>query len=328
MNVCQICENQDGNTVHKAREMLFGFRDYFNYVECARCGCVQIEEVPIDLGKYYPEEYWGDNTQKFREDKLTLLRRWIRKRRTQYYLEKSSMVGYWLSILSQPSPVPVFSGWQWIQHFQKMGIKTSSPILDVGCGSGAFLRFLWGEGFSNLTGIDPNAAGNYDCKGWSILKKELSELNGKFDVITMHHSFEHMKNPRRVLEQANLLLSSGQHLIVRIPLAAAAWRRYGTNWAQLDPPRHLFLHTLKSINLLTDQTGFEIREIEFDSNEFQFWASEQYEKDIPLKSPESYLIDPSKSIFKKDDIEDFRKLSIQLNEEHQGDQACFCLTKK
>src|SRR5713226_1196508 len=34
------------------------------------------------------------------------------------------------------------------------GITTSSSVLDLGCGSGAWLRRLHEAGFSNLTGLD------------------------------------------------------------------------------------------------------------------------------------------------------------------------------
>ncbi len=35
---CRICGNGDGNRTFEAREMMFGTREAFGYLECARCG--------------------------------------------------------------------------------------------------------------------------------------------------------------------------------------------------------------------------------------------------------------------------------------------------
>ena len=53
---CRICRNIEGNSAHFPKEMMFGWREEFEYLECARCGCLQIAEIPSDLAKYYPRE--------------------------------------------------------------------------------------------------------------------------------------------------------------------------------------------------------------------------------------------------------------------------------
>ena len=57
MQACRICNNSEGNKIHNAREMLFGMRDEFEYLECVQCGCVQILKIPDNLSKYYPSDY-------------------------------------------------------------------------------------------------------------------------------------------------------------------------------------------------------------------------------------------------------------------------------
>ena len=56
---CRICGNASDNRAHVAREMMFGTRERFDYVECARCGCLQIRDVPADLSPYYPADYYS-----------------------------------------------------------------------------------------------------------------------------------------------------------------------------------------------------------------------------------------------------------------------------
>ena len=65
---CRICENVAGNKLHPAREMMFGTREAFNYVECAHCGTVQIAAIP-DLTRHYPKEYYSLSDQMPEVDK-------------------------------------------------------------------------------------------------------------------------------------------------------------------------------------------------------------------------------------------------------------------
>jgi hypothetical protein len=57
--VCSICGNTGGNKTHSVREMMFGMRDVFQYLECGACGCLQLLNIPKDMGKYYPEQYYS-----------------------------------------------------------------------------------------------------------------------------------------------------------------------------------------------------------------------------------------------------------------------------
>jgi hypothetical protein len=81
------------------------------------------------------------------------------------------------------------------------------------------------------------------------------------------------------------------------------------------------------MRILSESAGFTIAKVVFDSYDMQFWGSEQYLKDIPLMDDRSYLNDPARSIFSKAQIEGYKKMSVELNEKGDGDQACFYLYK-
>src|SRR6266852_6035050 len=59
VRVCKVCGNASGNKTHLAREMMFGLRNEFEYLECGCCGCVQLVAPPEDMAKYYPKDYYS-----------------------------------------------------------------------------------------------------------------------------------------------------------------------------------------------------------------------------------------------------------------------------
>jgi hypothetical protein len=81
------------------------------------------------------------------------------------------------------------------------------------------------------------------------------------------------------------------------------------------------------MQLLAGDAGFRLADVVWDSNEFQFWASEQYARDIPLRSERSYGVNPANSVFSNADIQRFRWRASELNASGQGDSACFYLLK-
>jgi hypothetical protein len=81
------------------------------------------------------------------------------------------------------------------------------------------------------------------------------------------------------------------------------------------------------LRILADRAGLELSQVTYDSTAFQFWASEQYELDIPLYDTRSYLISPDKSMFTKREIATFERRAAELNDAGLGDQAVFYLTK-
>ena len=209
------------------------------------------------------------------------------------------------------------------------GVGLKNSILDVGCGKGILLHKMKESGFENVVGIDPfiDETINYP-NGLKILRKNFDELEGKFDFIMFNHSFEHMENPLDVIKQSNKLLEKNKYLLLRIPVADSyAFKHYKENWCSLDAPRHLFLHTKKSIEILAKNSGFEIKKINYDSRSWQLWGSEQYSKNIALMDERSYYINPKNSIFTENQIEEFEKQVIELNKNGGGDQAEFYLQK-
>lgn len=80
----------------------------------------------------------------------------------------------------------------------------STSILDVGCGTGAWLDRLASMGFADLTGIDSDPA-QFSCRRAAFSKvdldREATPLEGRsFGLITAIEVIEHLENPGRLWE--------------------------------------------------------------------------------------------------------------------------------
>jgi predicted SAM-dependent methyltransferase len=210
------------------------------------------------------------------------------------------------------------------------GIPNNASILDVGAGNGAFLFALRGIGFGRLLGIDPYIDADLHYAGdVQIRKIGLETLKEEgWDLITLHHALEHMVDQIETLHRCAELLGPNGQILVRVPtVSSEAWKRYGSDWVQLDAPRHLVLHSRKSLVLAARQAGLHVERIVDDSTALQFWGSEQYRRDIPLNDLRSYGMNRGETIFSLFQIECWEKESQRLNHIGQGDQIAAWLKR-
>ncbi|MDR3651981.1 MAG: class I SAM-dependent methyltransferase [Paludibacter sp.] len=308
---CKICGNTINNNPFLAKELMYGLNREFNYFECSKCGCLQIESIPTNIADYYPTDYLSFKRPIFFK-KRTAFKSFLKIKVARYYAGSFNILGFILSFF-------VANQFPWI----KPGIvNLESKILDVGCGTGKLLLTMQRFGYKNLTGIDPfNQKDIFYDNNLSIYKKDLFDLDNKFDLIMLNHSFEHMEFPEKVLLKLSTIVEKNGCILIRIPLAGSyAWRKYKTNWVQLDAPRHFYLHTVKSMSILAEKSGLKLDEVKFDSTSFQFIGSEKYLR--------GYKITDKVNIFSKIQLKAFKKEAIQLNSLNDGDTACFYLYKE
>lgn len=320
---CRICGNDKNNRIHTAREMMFGTRETFDYLECGTCGTIQIVKIP-DLRRHYPENYYSLTSDEKLYIEKHLRRRIAARLAGNYFMKGKNRLGKYLAEKKE-----------WLRfnfaHSLReplLNINFQSRILDFGCGDGKLLRNLYFYGFRNLTGADAFIEKDiFYPNGINIYKRRLAEIDAEFDLIMLHHSFEHLPDPLETLREIYRLLANEKFCLIRIPVANYAWEKYGVNWVQLDAPRHLFLYTEKSLQILAEKAGFKVEKIIYDSGEFQFWASEYYAKDIAMNDPNWFKLDFEKSLFTKEQFDVWKAEAEKLNCEKRGDQACFYLRK-
>lgn len=307
---CRICDFRGKMPSLAAREMMFGSNEEFTYAECPKCGCLQIVEIPVNLSNYYPADYYS--YQKPSRLKTLVKGAWLSQR-----FDISVAISRVLSLVPGINIAP-----RWIRM---LNLSKTASILDFGCGSGEKLFDLRAAGYRNLVGADPYLPAEIDYgNGIKLLKKDLSEIEATFDCVSMHHSFEHMANQHQTLTQIRNKLAPNGVLLVRVPLASSlAFDQHGSNWVQLDPPRHLYLHTANSLTQLALKNGFVLEKQLYDSTAFQFWGSEQYAKGIPLVSECSYAVNRRRSGFSRRKMRNYSQMAHNVNKSRKGDQAAF-----
>src|ERR1700712_3894904 len=103
---CKICNNDKGNKLYSVKEMQLGLRETFTYMECGNCGCMQLMDIPENLGKYYPNEnYYSFNLGLDVRKKPDLLR----KIKSSYLLYgKNPLLG---ALLSMGYTTPDYFSW-------------------------------------------------------------------------------------------------------------------------------------------------------------------------------------------------------------------------
>lgn len=218
LSTCAFCGHAENPGHTKVRERMFGMGDEFSIVSCARCLSIQLLDVPSDLGIYYPGNYYAHKKLVTSSTGRKLLK----------YIRYSLFARTGLESLK-----PIFGDWM-----TKTGTGRNAAIADIGCGNGQLLYEMHAAGFGNLRGYDPYLEQEKDlAPGLSLHRKSIFEIEEKFDLLMMHHSFEHMANPREVLGKAYQILAKRGTLLIRVPVAdAEVWSTEGACWVQIDAP--------------------------------------------------------------------------------------------
>jgi SAM-dependent methyltransferase len=293
---------------------MYGMPNAFDYGLCQQCQCLQILETPNNLSDFYPKNYYSFSEKV----KKRPFKNWQRAIKRQLILNHPQFLSFLFSSLKKSYSL------FWI--YRKMGVKQNATFLDVGAGSGAHVLELRSANISSM-GIDPLIEKDIVLNSSVVVQKaHLKDLHQSFDVISFHHSFEHIAEQLETLVQAKTLLKLNGKILIRIPTTSSwAFEEYQENWCQLDAPRHLFLHSHESIQLLATQAHLQVIDLWCDSSEMQFIASEQYLKGISLLDPKSYAVNKKASPWTKQQVRTFQDKAKAANEALKGDQICVLL---
>ncbi|MDR0911697.1 MAG: class I SAM-dependent methyltransferase [Methanobrevibacter sp.] len=219
---CKICGNEDGNKIVKVKEMMFGNREIFDYVECDFCECLQLNSVPNDLNKYYDSNYYSYEVKK--ETVFRKISKYLDSCVYKSLIFNNSGIGKFLLLnfdfLGGITKISISKIIKKLLNTNN-NLTLNSNILDVGCGNGRFLEILESIGFNNLYGIDMFISKDLpNHKNITLIESVLDQFisNVKFDLIFLNDSFEHMDNQLENFIQLKNLLNYNGAIIMKLPI--------------------------------------------------------------------------------------------------------------
>jgi SAM-dependent methyltransferase len=231
---CQVCGSRGAREWLQAPDRFHGRRESYALVRCPACSLVWLSNPPQpeDMGGHYTCEY----------HKL-------------------------ISAAGETSPG------RWRDRRAALApYKRSGSLLDLGCSSGSFLQFMKGDPWK-LYGVEMSAecariaqekSGAYVFAGDII---DAPFPPGSFDVVTCFDVLEHLYEPRRVLAKVSEWLKPGGIFYVLVPnIDSAEGRVFGSYWAGLELPRHLFHYSPASLEFLAESAGLRALSLETRRN--------------------------------------------------------------
>lgn len=201
----------------------------FSIASCDGCGVLRTlpEMDEIELASFYPRQYWGSEGSPSEQ--------WIRSSQA----EKTK--------------------------FLKRAGLFAGRVLDIGCGSGYFLRALEPENWERF-GVENGKSAAEFASRWlgkdRIFPGTIIEAGFQdsfFDVVTFWSVLEHTNEPRKNLMEVRRILRPGGSLIIQVPNADSYQARwFGGQWFALDAPRHRYHFSVRTLAHLLSEIGFQI----------------------------------------------------------------------
>jgi 2-polyprenyl-3-methyl-5-hydroxy-6-metoxy-1,4-benzoquinol methylase len=150
-------------------------------------------------------------------------------------------------------------------------ITSSTKILDIGCGKGAFLYLLKEKFHGHPKGLD------FDKKCAAYCQKELDldvregdvnnhdeAIKESYDIITMWAYLEHEPDPISTLKKVRSLLSDDGLLFIEVPNEQSLENKiFGKKSFLYEVPVHMYNFSPLTLAKLVNKAGFKIEKITY-----------------------------------------------------------------
>ena len=224
---CPLCASADIKESLSAKDHTVS-QKIFTIWHCNNCSARFTQDVPVqeEIGAYYQSENYISHS----DTKKGLVNRLYHMVRNRTLSSKCSLI-------------------------KKQTGKASGAVLDIGCGTGAFLNTMQQAGWT-ITGLEPDeTARKKAAELYSIQPQSPDHLfqlpDRSFHAITMWHVLEHVHDLHGYLKQIATLLHPEGKLFIAVPnYTSYDAAVYNENWAAYDVPRHLYHFSPKSMEEL------------------------------------------------------------------------------
>jgi SAM-dependent methyltransferase len=233
---CPVCGSEQIQRLLDVRDHSIS-KENFQIWQCGDCSLRFTQHIPDQqsIGRYYQSENYISHS----DTKRGIISRLYHSVRNYTLVAKRKLIN-------------------------KVSGRMNGELLDVGCGTGAFINEMKRSGW-NVTGVEPDAGARQKAKelyGIEPMKAEaLFELPAKkYDVITLWHVMEHIHELQPYVTQLKNLLKDDGILIIAVPnYTSADARYYHYYWAAYDVPRHLYHFSPASMQKLMNIHGMEVK---------------------------------------------------------------------
>lgn len=211
-------------------------KEKFTIVSCDQCGFRFTNPRPAEseIGKYYKAEAYVSHT----DTKKGVVNR-------AYHTVRNITLKQKLKIVNRYS--------------------SNKELLDVGCGTGAFLNQCKTNGW-NVTGLEPDEdARAIAQQNYGIVPQPISDLStlpaNQFGAVTLWHVLEHVHQLHDTIQQLKRVLHQDGVLIIAVPNCSSKDASiYKEQWAAYDVPRHLYHFVPVDIKNLFESIDMEVVE--------------------------------------------------------------------
>ena len=323
MPPCPICLSPNISETLHVKEMCKGTREIFEYCVCANCRSAYIENFPADIAKYY-EGYYSLDDHPPTIEGSTL-------KQAAIALYANTVVVSGLNRLFKRffrCPTP----WQMkflspnLQAFLFLGAQASARVLDVGSGSGEFVRMMQRFGYRNAIGIDPFLT-DEQCHEY-VHRADIFSVTGTYDIILFNHSLEHMENPAAALAACQHLLSNDGTIVVQVPnMDAQEFVKFKEYWCWLHAPYHYAIPSRRGLEAMACRSGFKVVDSICTSRPDHYLYSDEYMRDISDRDPQSVRRSFENGSFDKAEYAELGRLAQSLNQNLTGDWIAYYLER-
>ena len=170
-------------------------------------------------------------------------------------------------------------------------LSPAASILDIGCGTGVFVRFMVDHGFDAF-GIDIHKPSieygkknlNLDDRLSTLIWDDLPD-NKQYDMITAWTVLEHLSEPEEFLKTCQKLLKPGGILLTEFPTVdSLLFEKTEDGFFWVMPPYHLFLFSKKGAETLLKKADFTPLTYRNMPNNWYFSASLARKLDVDINS--------------------------------------------
>lgn len=233
IEACPLCGSNDFSHYLTTADY-FLTKEVFDIEKCPQCGLLFTNPIPgpKEIGTYYASDNYYSHPQK-----------------------KFSPIG---SIYNVVKAINLRSKYNILAQLHPFG-----TLLDIGCGSGDFLKIAKNNGW-RVWGIEPNSKARSFASqqtGENILQPEQTALlsESSFDAITMWHVLEHVLDLNQQLKTIKKLAKPDASILIALPnYFALDAKKYKQHWAGWDVPRHLYHFDKNSIQQLFLKYGYKL----------------------------------------------------------------------